>query len=31
MVFKSNQELVNYLKERGVLKTKEIIECFFEN
>jgi protein-L-isoaspartate(D-aspartate) O-methyltransferase len=30
MVFKSNQELVNYLKERGVLKTKEIINAFLK-
>jgi protein-L-isoaspartate(D-aspartate) O-methyltransferase len=30
MVFKSNQELVNYLKERGVLRTKEIIDAFLK-
>jgi protein-L-isoaspartate(D-aspartate) O-methyltransferase len=30
MVFKSNQELVNYLKERGVLRTKEIINAFLK-
>jgi protein-L-isoaspartate(D-aspartate) O-methyltransferase len=30
MVFKSNQELVNYLKERKVLKTKEIINAFLK-
>ena len=30
MVFKSNQELVNYLKEREVLKTKEIINAFLK-
>jgi protein-L-isoaspartate(D-aspartate) O-methyltransferase len=30
MVFKSNQELANYLKERGVLKTKEIINAFLK-
>jgi len=30
MVFKSNQELVNYLKERKVLRTKEIINAFLK-
>jgi protein-L-isoaspartate(D-aspartate) O-methyltransferase len=30
MVFKSNQELANYLKERGVLRTKEIIDAFLK-
>jgi protein-L-isoaspartate(D-aspartate) O-methyltransferase len=30
MVFKSNQELVNYLKERGALRTKEIIDAFLK-
>jgi protein-L-isoaspartate(D-aspartate) O-methyltransferase len=30
MVFRSNQELVNYLKERGVLRTKEIIDAFLK-
>jgi protein-L-isoaspartate(D-aspartate) O-methyltransferase len=30
MVFKSNQELVNYLKERRVLRTKEIIDAFLK-
>jgi protein-L-isoaspartate(D-aspartate) O-methyltransferase len=30
MVFKSNQELVNYLKEREVLRTKEIINAFLK-
>jgi protein-L-isoaspartate(D-aspartate) O-methyltransferase len=30
MVFRSNQELVNYLKERGVLRTKEIINAFLK-
>jgi protein-L-isoaspartate(D-aspartate) O-methyltransferase len=30
MVFRSNQELVNYLKERGVLRKKEIINAFLK-
>jgi protein-L-isoaspartate(D-aspartate) O-methyltransferase len=30
MVFKSNQELINYLKERKVLKTEEIINAFLK-
>jgi len=30
MVFKSNQDLIDSLKERGVLKTKEIIDAFLK-